>query len=77
MHVAQRQGRITGTCGEDKLPVMGIPERGKDDKIRVRTSVIENRTKESIQGAVFASTLRMPPLSTLLLRRQLLRQIGH
>jgi transposase-like protein len=52
MHVAQRQRRITGTGGKDKTPVMGILERGKDGKSRVRTSVIPNRKKSSIQSEV-------------------------
>jgi len=52
MHVAQRQRRITGTGTKDKTPVMGILERGKDGKSRVRTSVIENRKKKAIQSEV-------------------------
>src|SRR5689334_2735471 len=52
MHVAQRQRRITGTGGKDKVPVMGILKRGTDGKSRVRTSVIENRKKKAIQGEV-------------------------
>src|SRR5579872_3798264 len=52
MHVAQRQRRITGTGTKDKTPVMGILERGKDGKSRVRTSVIENRKKTAIQSEV-------------------------
>ena len=52
MHVAQRQRRITGTGTKDKTPVMGILERGKDGKSRVRTSVIPNRKKTAIQGEV-------------------------
>jgi transposase-like protein len=52
MHVAQRQRRITGTGTKDKVPVMGILERGKDGKSRVRTSVIPNRKKHAIQGEV-------------------------
>lgn len=52
MHVAQRQRRITGTGGKDKTPVMGILDRGKDGKSRVRTSVIENRKKKAIQSEV-------------------------
>jgi transposase-like protein len=52
MHVAQRQRRITGTGTKDKVPVMGILERGKDGKSRVRTSVIPNRKKHAIQTEV-------------------------
>ena len=52
MHVAQRQRRITGTGTKDKTPVMGILERSKDGKSRVRTSVIPNRKKTAIQGEV-------------------------
>ena len=52
MHVAQRQRRITGTGTKDKVPVMGILERGKDGKSRVRTTVIENRRKKAIQTEV-------------------------
>ena len=52
MHVAQRQRRITGTGTKDKTPVMGILERGKDGKSRVRTAVIPNRKKTAIQGEV-------------------------
>ncbi|SRR5579885_1143501 len=52
MHVAQKQRRITGTGTKDKTAVMGILERGKDGKSRVRTSVIENRKKKAIQSEV-------------------------
>ena len=52
MHVAQRQRRITGTGTKDKTPVMGILERGKDGKSKVRTAVIPNRKKTAIQGEV-------------------------
>jgi len=52
MHVAQRQRRITGTGTKDKTPVMGILERGKDGKSKVRTTVIPNRKKTAIQGEV-------------------------
>jgi transposase-like protein len=52
MHVAQRQRRITGTGTKDKTPVMGILERGKDGKSRIRTSVIPNRKKSAVQGEV-------------------------
>ena len=52
MHIAQRQRRITGTGTKDKVPVMGILERGKDGKSRVRTSVVPNRKKHALQGEV-------------------------
>jgi transposase-like protein len=52
MHVAQKQRRITGTGTKDKTAVMGILERGKDGKSRVRTSVIENRKKKAIRSEV-------------------------
>src|ERR1700678_4191777 len=53
MHVAERKRRITGTGGKDKVPVMGILERGKDGKSsRVRTAVIPNRKKKAIQAQV-------------------------
>jgi transposase-like protein len=52
MHVAQRQRRITGTGTKDKVPVIGILERGKDGKSRVRTAVIANRKKKAIQAEV-------------------------
>jgi transposase-like protein len=50
MHVAQRKRRITGTGGKDKTAVMGILERGG----RVRTVVVENRKKKSLQAEVHA-----------------------
>jgi transposase-like protein len=52
MHLSKRQRRITGTGGKDKTPVMGILERGKDGKSRVRTSVIDNRKKKTLQAEV-------------------------
>jgi len=52
MHVAQRQRRITGTGTKDKTPVMGILERGKDGKSRVRTAVVPNRKKSALQAEV-------------------------
>ena len=48
MHVAQRQRRITGTGGKDKIAVMGILERGGE----VRTTVVENRKKKILQAEV-------------------------
>src|SRR5258705_4846805 len=52
VHVAQRQRRITGTGGKDKVAVMGILQRGKDGKSKVRTAVVPNRKKHAIQGEV-------------------------
>jgi transposase-like protein len=48
MHISKRQRRITGTGGKDKTAVMGILERGG----KVRTTVIPNRKKKSLQTEV-------------------------
>jgi transposase-like protein len=48
MHVEKRARRITSTGTKDKVPVMGILERGG----QVRTAVIPNRRKKAIQGEV-------------------------
>ena len=48
MHLDKRARRITGTGGKDKVAVMGILERGKS----VRTTVIPNRRKKSLQAEV-------------------------
>jgi transposase-like protein len=48
MHVEKRARRITSTGTKDKVPVMGILERGG----KVRTAVIPNRKKKAIQGEV-------------------------
>jgi transposase-like protein len=53
MHIAQRKRRITGTGGKDKTAVIGILERGKDGRSStVRTVVIPNRKKSTLQGEV-------------------------
>jgi transposase-like protein len=52
MHVAQRRRRITGTGGKDKTAVMGVLERGKDGTSKVRTTVVENRKKKTLQAEV-------------------------
>lgn len=53
MHMAERKRRITGTGGKDKVPVMGILERGKDGKnSKVRTTVISNPKKSAIHAEV-------------------------
>src|SRR5579864_4926073 len=48
MHIAERKRRITGTGGKDKTAVMGIVQRGG----KVRTSVVPNRKKSSLQAEV-------------------------
>jgi transposase-like protein len=48
MHMSKRARGITGTGGKDKTPVVGILERGG----HVRTSVIANRRKKSLQSEV-------------------------
>ena len=48
MHIAQRRRRITGTGTKDKTAVMGILERGG----KVRTSVVANRKKKTLQAEI-------------------------
>src|SRR5438132_14287381 len=48
MHTEKRKRRITGTGGKDKTAVMGILERGG----KVRTTVIDNRKKKTLQSEV-------------------------
>src|SRR6266851_2121490 len=48
MHKSKRERVITGTGGKDKTAVMGILERGG----KVRTTVIPNRKKHSLQTEV-------------------------
>ena len=48
MHVSKRRRRITGTGGKDKTAVLGMLERNG----RVRTTVLENRKKRTIQPEV-------------------------
>jgi transposase-like protein len=50
MHIAQRKRRITGTGGKDKVAVLGMLERGG----KVRTTVIEDRRKRTLQTEVKA-----------------------
>lgn len=50
MHIAQRKRRITGTGGKDKTAVLGILERGG----KVRTTVVENRKKKTLQAEIHA-----------------------
>jgi transposase-like protein len=53
MHATNRARKITGTGGKDKTAVMGILERSKDGKhSTVRTTVIPNRKKRSLQAEV-------------------------
>lgn len=48
MHASKRARRITGTGGKDKTAVMGMLERGG----KIRTTVIPNRRKSSLQAEV-------------------------
>ena len=53
MHTGKRARKITGTGGKDKTAVMGILERtGKDGHSKVRTTVVPNRNKRSLQAEV-------------------------
>lgn len=53
MHKSVRARKITGTGGKDKTAVMGILERGSEDKpSRVRVVVIPNRKKKAIHAEV-------------------------
>jgi transposase-like protein len=48
MHKAKRERVITGTGGKDKTAVMGILERGG----KVRTKVVENTKKKTLQSEI-------------------------
>jgi transposase-like protein len=48
MHIAERKRRITGTGGKDKTAVLGIVQRGG----KVRTVVVDNRKKKTLQAEV-------------------------
>ena len=48
MHIEKRARRITGTGSKDKVPVMGILERGG----KIRTKVVPNRKKKALQAEV-------------------------
>jgi transposase-like protein len=48
MHKGKRAARITGTGGHDKTAVIGILERGG----KIRTSVVANRKKKTLQTEV-------------------------
>jgi transposase-like protein len=52
MHVEKRIRRITGSGAKDKVPVIGILERGKDGTSKVRTAVVPNRRKKALQAEV-------------------------
>jgi transposase-like protein len=53
MHASVRARKITGTGGKDKTAVMGILERTTDSKhSTVRTSVVANRKKKTLQSEV-------------------------
>jgi transposase-like protein len=55
MHMDVKRRRITATGPADKTAVMGILERGKDGKVsKVRTVVISNRKKKTLQAEVKA-----------------------
>jgi ISXO2 transposase-like protein/transposase-like zinc ribbon protein len=58
MHMDVKKRRITGTGTKDKTAVMGILERGNKDKgthSRVRTAVVPDRKKKTLQAEVKAS----------------------
>ena len=58
MHMDVKKRRITGSGPTDKTPVMGILERGDKEKgthSRVRTVVVPNRKKKTLQAEVKAS----------------------
>jgi len=48
MHISERKRRITGTGTKDKTAIVGILERGG----KVRTSVVPNRRKSTLQAEV-------------------------
>ncbi len=48
MHAAKRERCITGTGGKDKAIVFGMLERGK----KVRTAVIQDRSKRTVQPLI-------------------------
>jgi hypothetical protein len=54
MYVAKREQRVTGTGGKDKTAVLGILERGG----KVRTKVVENTKKKTLQNEVRSSHKR-------------------
>jgi len=53
MHSEKRARKISGTGGKDKTAVMGILERGsKATGSRVRTRVVDNTKKKTLQSEV-------------------------
>jgi transposase-like protein len=57
MHMDVKKRRITATGPTDKTAVMGILERGNSDKgthSRVKTAVVTNRKKKTLQAEVKA-----------------------
>lgn len=50
MHKDVRARKITGTGGKDKIPVMGILERGSKGESRVRVKVVPTTRKKSLQS---------------------------
>jgi transposase-like protein len=50
MHPAKRARVITGNGCKDKTAVMGILERGGKGNSRVRTKVVDNTKKKTLQG---------------------------
>jgi len=53
MHTHERARKITGTGGKDKVAVMGILERGgKTIGGKVRTKVVDNTKKKTLQSEV-------------------------
>jgi transposase-like protein len=51
MHASKRARVVTGTGGKDKTAVMGILERGgKAGGSKVRTKVVDNTKKKTLQG---------------------------
>jgi len=53
MHSEKRARKISGTGGKDKTAVMGILERGsKATGSRVRTKVVDNTKKKTLQSEV-------------------------
>jgi transposase-like protein len=60
MHRAKRERVITGTGGKDKTAVMGILERGG----KVRTKVVDNTKKKTLQSEIRAHVLAGSALFT-------------
>lgn len=52
MHADKREQKITGTGGKDKTAVMGILERAGKGNSRVRTKVVGNTKKKTLQSEI-------------------------